>query len=156
MKTRSISYLLFGAALLLDPMAGCERVASYDYGAREMKAAVAGTWTVKTKTGREVTFEVDVGAAERHSSRGWIQSASACSHRSMVSTAEACIDSTEMKLKVIVASSDTPVEAKFAVHGMHFTRGQLSMTIGTEYVSAEVSPRGSVIESYNGEVVHAL
>jgi hypothetical protein len=156
MKMRSISYLLFVAVLLLHPMAGCERIAGYDYGAKEMKAAVAGTWTVKTKTGREVTFKVDVGEAERHSSRGWIQSASACSHRSMVSTAEACIDSTDMKLMVIVASGDTPVEATFRVHGMRFTRGQLSVTIGTEYVSAEVSPRGSVIESYNGEVVHAL
>lgn len=156
MRMRSISYLLFAAALLFNPMAGCERIAGYDYGAKEMKAAVAGTWTVKTKTGREVTFEVDTGEAKRHSSRGWIRSASACSHRSMLSTAEACIDSTEMKLKVIVASGDTPIEATFRVHGMHFTRGELSLTVGSEYVSAQVSPRGSVVEAYNGEVVHEL
>lgn len=156
MKMRSISYLLFAAALVLNPIAGCEYLTSYEYGAREMKAAVAGTWTVKTKAGREVTFKVDVGKAERHSSHGWIHSASACSHRSMVSTAEACIDSTEMKLKLIVASGDVPTEATFRVHGTHFSQGELSMMIGTEYVAAQVSPTGKVLGTYNGELVHTL
>jgi hypothetical protein len=153
---RSISYLLFAAALLLNPVSGCEYLAGYDYGAKEMKAAVAGSWKVTTKDGHEVTFKVDVGDAHRHSSRGWIQSAAACSHRSMVSTAEACMDITEMKLTLIAVEGELPTEAKFGVYSNHFGQGQLSMRIGDEYVSARVAPTGKVISSDYGQFVHTL
>ncbi|HTL38737.1 MAG TPA: hypothetical protein VL326_36650 [Kofleriaceae bacterium] len=153
---RSISYLLFAAVLLLNPISGCEYFAGYDYGAKEMKAAVAGTWTVKTKNGHEVTFKVDVGDAKRHSSRGWIPSAAACSHRSMISTAEACMDVTEMKLTLVAVEGDAPTEARFGVYSTHFTQGELSMRIGDEYVSAQVSPTGKVLDDGDATVVHTL
>lgn len=153
---RSISYLVFAAALLLNPIAGCEYFAGYDYGAKEMKAAVAGTWTVKTKAGQEVTFEVDVGNAQRHSSRGFIESAAACSHRTMVSSAEACMDVTEMKLTLIAVRGDVPTDATFGVYSTHFAKGELSMKVGDEYVSAHVSPDGKVLDATGAELTHVL
>lgn len=153
---RSISYLLFAAVLLLNPISGCEYLAGYDYGANEMKAAVAGTWTVTTKNGHQVIFKVDVGQAQRHSSLGWIHSADACGHRSMVSTAEACMDYTEMELKLVAVAGDVPTEATFNVNGTHFSAGQLRMRIGDEYAMAVVSPQGKVLESDYGQFVHTL
>lgn len=152
---RTVSYLVATAALILNPMAACELETHYDYGPKEIQAALAGTWTA-TVGGETVKFKVDFGKAERHSSRGLVKSAAACSHRRWVSAAEACLDVTDVQLKLIAIEGKLPTEPRFVVEGTHFQSGQLMMGVGSAYVWAHVRANGTVESAYGAQFVHEL
>ena len=66
------------------------------------------------------------------------------------------MDITEMKLTLIAVEGDAPTDARFGVYSTHFAQGRLSMQIGDEYVSAEVSPTGKVLDDGDATFVHTL
>ncbi|HSD88152.1 MAG TPA: hypothetical protein VLB44_11580 [Kofleriaceae bacterium] len=152
---RAVSYLIATAALILNPMAACEPQVHYDYGPAEIQAALAGRWTATVGT-QTVTFEVDFGKAERHSSRGLVKSAAACSHRRWVSAAEACGDVTTVELKLVAIEGAAPTDAQFMIGSTHFDSGHLSMHIDGAYVSAEIRANGTIEQTYGAQIVHTL
>src|SRR5512140_605696 len=96
------------AVLSLSPVAIWWSVTPhYDYGDTELRAAVEGTWQLTTTTGRNLTFTIrQAKETERtHASRGLVQSAAACGHRTLVRSAEACMDVSEMPLVIATATA---------------------------------------------------
>ena len=152
---RAITYLIATAALILNPMVACEPEPHYDYGPKEIQAALAGTWTATVGT-QTVTFQVEFGNAERHSARGLVTSAAACSERRWVSAAEACGDVTTVELKLVAIEGAAPTDAQFMVGSTHFDRGELAMHIHGTYVSAEIRADGTVASTYGAQIMHTL
>jgi hypothetical protein len=154
MTMRAVTYLIATAALILNPMAACEPEPHYDYGPKEIQGALAGTWTA-TVGNETVKFQIDFGTAQRHSSRGLVTSAAACSHRRWVSAAEACGDVTTVELKLIAIAGVPPADGQFTVGSTHFDRGDLSLHIDGTYVSATVRANGAIESTYGAQIVHA-
>ena len=129
------------AALILNPFYACSMIEGYSYGAKDMRAAVEGTWTLTTER-RSYTFQVKQGKHDpkRHSSRSMISSAHACGTRTLVASASACID--ESLMPVVVTLEGTTTDGVFAVFGTTFTEGTLRIDVAGQNVDATVTPDG--------------
>lgn len=119
---------------------------SYSFGAKEMSAAIAGTWTL-TAQGRTHTFTLaqTTSDVQGRATPAFFSEAAACSHRTLVASAAACADSTDMPLLVRFADgSEHVARASFVVFGFTFTKGLLNLEIDGLGMTAWVTPDGTI------------
>lgn len=128
----------------------------YDYGAREMRAAVHGTWRVRLDH-RELTAQLD-GAREApatSSARGWIRSAAACGHRTLVRSAEACESYSDLPLEVFVAGVPH-ASGTLRVFGTTFGYGNLELHLDDVWIDASITPDGKVTELRGADALERI
>lgn len=119
---------------------------SYSFGAKEMSAAVAGTWTL-TGHGKTHTFTLAQKTANvnARATSAFFREAAACSHRTLVASAAACADSTDMPLLVTFADgTERMAQATLVVFGFTFTQGMLNLVIDGIDVTAWIKPDGTI------------
>jgi hypothetical protein len=171
---RSVAFLPVITAFLLNP-AACSAPAEsqYQYGAEELRAALEGTWNIAIRTdggsSAALTVELEQGRSSQHAaksdSRGWtgsgapsfVRVAHACGTRTLIATASACIDSTEMPLAVTFQAGDrrlgdavlwedggdsSSLEGHFRVDSLVFDSGSLYLTLGEVRVQAIIDSEG--------------
>jgi hypothetical protein len=157
---RNLLWLVPVAFFFLNPNVGCASPdePQFQYGAAEMVAAIAGTWTFTITpnggTATPVTVQLDEadnvpGATAQASGRSLIRAAHACGSRTLVKSAGACTDFTSMPLAITFVSGDpslmnAPLSGGFIVSGTTFQAGQLEVIIGSYQISAVVLPDGTV------------
>jgi hypothetical protein len=158
---RRVLWILPLAAVFLNPALACGPAEpAYEYGAPEMRAAVAGTWSLSfTPDGGQptnVTITVEQaasapgGATTAAAPRaGLVRAAHACGARTLVRGAAACIDLTVMPLEVKFVSGDASLataalSGTFTVYGMQFASGNLELVLGPYHVAAVLSPFGTI------------
>jgi len=127
------------AALVLNPWFG-ELADDFEYDAPELRAAVEGTWQLsfvgQDGLSRKVTFTLAqaAAAAQTHAARTFVRPAAACGQRSLVRTAGACSDFTEMPLEIVLLADAGPQRqpeaAHYFVYGTKFTTGELIADLG--------------------------
>jgi hypothetical protein len=147
------------AFFFLNPNFGCGTdEPQFQYGGAEMQSAIAGTWTFSiTPTGgaaTEVTVQIDEadtapGATAQASRRSLIRAAYACGSRTLVKSANACIDISSMPLAITFVSGDPSLMSAqltgvFTVAGTIFESGMLNLTLGPYSIMATVSSDGAV------------
>jgi len=159
---RTCLLVLGAATFLLNPLAcvPAEHDDGYQYGDRELRAAVEGTWRVSISPmeGASTSFTVELRqasgtpttAAVRQPSL--IRSARACGARTLVRSAAACADYTQMPLTVQVREGDEAIRGakangQFSVYSLIFTQGQLELTVGAHTVLAQISKDGGVLSA---------
>jgi hypothetical protein len=160
---RNLFWLVPIAFFFVNPGFGCGTDApQFQYGAAEMQAAIAGTWTFNiTPPGgaaTEVTVQIDEadtapGATAQASERSLIRAAHACGSRTLVKSAGACTDSSSMPLAVTFVSGDpslmsAPLSGAFIVQGTIFQSGMLELTVGPYSIMASVSSDGTVTNPF--------
>jgi hypothetical protein len=154
---RKLSLLVLAAFFFLNPGLACGPAeAEFQYGATEMRAAIEGDWAVSiTPTGgAAMEYVVNLKqasgnnpAAARSTRRGLVRQAHACGARTLVASAAACIDYSEMPLDVTIKEgSATPagMSANYRVWSLTFTTGDLTLPLNGYYVSAQIKPDGTV------------
>lgn len=140
------------AALVLNPFFGCGADQDFRYGADEMRAAVEGTWKLTVsatgaRPAREIVLSISqaTGPSQQHARRsGPIAAAAACAQRSLVKSAAACGDMSEMPLEVKLIAGGEPASGMLRVHGLKFTTGELELTLATSSVRAKIAPDGTI------------
>jgi hypothetical protein len=140
------------AVLVLDPfLPGW----AFQFGEPEMRAAVEGTWKLTLDHGRAATFTLrEASAPTQHAARSLVRPAAACGHRTLVRSAEACMDLSEMTLEVKMIASTLPDEeprGRLLVAGLSFNGGELDLSLGGESIHARLAPDGT-IRSIDGTV----
>src|SRR5262245_26724183 len=108
MAKKLVAVMLGLAVAILNPLAACSLLGGFDFGAKEMRAAVEGTWTVTSPAGEDapavaytITIRQGTGAERKPSAAGGLVApAAACGDRSFVATAAACLDTSRMPLDV--------------------------------------------------------
>jgi hypothetical protein len=152
---RGLVVVVVGVAVfLVTPYFVYDRLLTFQFGEAEMRAAVEGTWIVelmpKARPARSITLTIEQSGASAHSSRErrWVRAASACGHRSFIRNAEACLDSSDMELKLIAVGGDasSKLSGKLSVSGTRFDRGRLELQIDDSHVSATISSTGEVLD----------
>jgi len=136
---------VFVAVLILDPV-GAWSSESFDYGAKEMNAAIEGTWEL-TLDGETTRFEISQAAkVARAESGGLVKAAVACNKRTLVRSAGACAGGdTTMPLDIRVTNGLLKMRSgKFFVSGLQFKEGALEIAMGSFTLTATVSPKGKV------------
>ena len=157
---RNLLWLVPVAFFFLNPNVGCASPdePQFQYGATEMLAAIAGTWTFTiapngaTATSMTVQFdEADSvpGATAQASRRSLIRAAQACGSRTLVKSAGACSDFTSMPLAITFVSGDpslmsAPLSGGFIVSGTTFQGGWLELSVGSCQIEASLLPDGTV------------
>ena len=152
-----LTYILGGAALVLNPFFACDQTPAYQYGLPEIEAAIAGTWQATDDgTGRSVKFRIEAGSAtQQQSSRGLVRSAAACGSRTLVKSAHACMDSTEVPLVLVALDDNTKTwTGKLTVPGTYFDVAILELRLGDKLVSASINPNGDVRGSDGAKLAH--
>lgn len=147
---RKLAVLVLGlAALLLNPAYGCgEDAPVFEYSATELDAAIAGTWSI-TVDGKTYAFRFaqKQAAAQQHSSRGTslIGEAHACTTRTLVASASACVDSTVMPLMAIPLDGyEGRATAQLRVPGTRFEVAFLEIDLAGRSLYATLNPDGSL------------
>jgi len=139
--------------LVLNPWFGLTAT-RFDYGAAELRAAVEGRWQLTISAAhqptRVVTFTVAQGReVEQSAARGLVRSAAACGTRSLVKSAEACMDVTRMPLELKLASGevDGELRGELSVYGTAFRAAAITvMRGGARWLEAKISREGSASE----------
>lgn len=156
---RKLAVLVLGlAALVLNPVYGCgDDAPVFEYGAAELQAAIAGTWSI-TIDGKAHAFRFTQKQAEmqQHSfrSEGLFAEAHACSTRTLVASASACVDSTVMPLMAIALDGYTGrATATLRVPGTQFDVAFLEVELGGTSLYATIAPDGRVRDA-SVPVVH--
>jgi hypothetical protein len=157
---RNLLWILPVAFFFLNPNLACGTdEPQFQYGAAEMQAAIAGTWSFTiTPTGgaaTEVTVQIDEadtapGATAQASRRHLIRAAHACGSRTLVKSASACIDISSMPLAITFVSGDPALMSAqlagvFTVAGTIFESGMVDLTIGAYHIAAQVDADGTVV-----------
>lgn len=124
---------------------------SYSFTASQLREAVEGTWQVELAEGERLTFRIeqarDGGAKHSSLERGWIRSAAACDNRTLIRSAEACLDETTMPLTLTeVAGAPTKGRGELVVIGTTFEVGDLELEVGRYHIAARISPTGDVVD----------
>ncbi len=163
MRMRNLWWLVPLAVFFLNPSFACSDEPQFQYGAAEMLAVVAGDWSLTITpdgvTTTQVTVHVDqAGTANdagiaRATGRGLVRAAYACGTRTLVKSAGACIDATQMPLVVTYVSGDTAfstvaMSGSFLVPSLLFTGGDLTLTIGPYEILTQVNADGSLVNPY--------
>jgi len=145
------------AAFLLNPLAiGCisNDDPEFTFSDTEMRAALAGEWTLtaagSTSTVRFEQAATSPTASRSPSSTSWLATAHACGTRTLIASANACIDVTEMPLRIVVLdgplSSSSSLSGTLRVYGTSFMRGELELTASGATANAQISPTGEILE----------
>jgi hypothetical protein len=130
----------------------------FSFGEREVRAAVEGRWTLKLPArALELSVELARSSATSRSAReaGWVRSAAACSHRTLVRSAEACLDTTDVELIVTVAGA-SPTRGTLDIVGTTFERARLRFDAGGQTVHATLSSAGEATDVQVGGVPATL
>ncbi len=139
-----------GGVLTLNPWFGVTADV-FQFEAPEVLAAVEGTWQLGIAASdgspRTIRFTLaqDRPVTPPHAARGLVRSAAACGRRTLVKSASACIDITEVPLEVVWLAEAGPARqdpATFFVEGKRFHGGHFTATIGDLALSAEITPDG--------------
>jgi hypothetical protein len=156
---RRLIWLLPIFFFFINPNFGCGTdEPQWQYGAAEMQAAIAGTWTFAITpaggTATEVTVQIDEadtapGATARAPRRSLLRAAHACGGRTLVKGAVACTDTSSMPLAITFVSGDpslmsVQLSGVYRVTGTTFQVGRLELTIGPYSIAANVSSDGTV------------
>jgi hypothetical protein len=141
--------------LVLNPVFGVLSGPDYEFGAAELRAAVEGTWQLTIAAPgapqRTITFTLAQGAepAEPHAAWHLVRPAAACGSRSLVKTAGACGDLTNMPLEVTVIAGGVPqqhpLQGRFMVDGTRFHSGDLRVDVGGVSLLATLTSAGDVL-----------
>ncbi|MEO5767971.1 MAG: hypothetical protein ABIS92_06435 [Polyangia bacterium] len=149
----------------LNPTFACGPAdAEYQYGAQEMRAAVEGTWSFAfTPTDgppTQVTVRIEQSATApasmaRASGHAFVRAAQACGTRTLVKTAGACSDITQMPLAVTYVSGDSgfstaPLAGVFNIYSTVFIAGDMQLKVGSYQISSQVNADGSLGDSRLG------
>lgn len=169
---RRLALLPAAIAFLLNPSACSDNSEpQYQYGAEEMRAAVEGTWdlALKLDTGETATLALTIeqakatASAPKDTGPELLRAAHACGTRTLIASADACADSSEMPLKVEYLSGDTSIgnavlwdEARgpasifgnFRVNSLLFYGGELYVNIGDLYLSARINSDDTTKSAY--------
>jgi hypothetical protein len=154
------------AFFFLNPAVACGPAEpQFQYGAAEMRAAVEGDWsftiTPDGGTATQVTLHIeqaataDAGVA-RAPGRGLLRAAYACGTRTLVKSAGACGDATQMPLALTFVSGDATLggghlSGMFTVNSLIFTSGgDLTLTIGPYDVESGLGPDGTLGDPHLG------
>lgn len=167
---RRLALLPALVAFILNPSA-CSQASDpeFQYGAEELRAAVEGTWdlTLTADSGATAALALTFkqGAAAGHARndqfRGpvLLREAHACGTRTLIKSAAACVDATDMPLDVAFESGDTALDGatlwdeargasslagNFRVYSLIFTQGELDLTLGDVRVTAQLRDDGTV------------
>lgn len=157
MRKRIAAGVVGVAALVLSPFAACGP--SFSFGAKEMTAAIEGTWKMTLPAqgeapAQEITMKIEQHSVDVDSSTGFIKSAAACGERSLVKVAGACLDSTRMRLDVTFLTT-APLEGEtykdihgaLVVAGENFKMGMLDIQLDKRVIAATVSPDGTAADA---------
>jgi hypothetical protein len=162
---RRLSWLLPVAFFLLNPGFACgPPEPQFNYGAADMRAAVEGVWsfTIMPEGAAapvQVMVKVEQAATEpspQARARGLtlVRAAYACGTRTLVKSASACLDLSQMPLIVsFVAGDDSfmsaPMSGTFLVYGTDFSRAssQLYLTLGGYQIEAQLGPDGELFNA---------
>jgi hypothetical protein len=148
------------AVLVCNPLFGLGAEEPH-FGAKELRAAVEGTWrlTLRTVDGAEQTIAFTIAqggpAAGTHASnRALVQLAAACGTRTLVKPAGACADETYMPLEVTLLvpwARPRQEPGQLMVEGTRFQYGYLSISLASLRVGATILPDGGVhsVRSYS-------
>lgn len=157
---RTILWLVPLGFFFLNPGVGCSNEPDFQYGAEEMRAAVAGDWsfTITPAGGAptQVTVHIDQASASNPSTarapgRAFLRAAYACGTRTLLNSAGACVDSSEMPLAVTYLSGDdafagATLSGIFHVYGLSFEHGgNLELKLGPYWITSQVNPDGSLV-----------
>jgi hypothetical protein len=149
----------------LNPTFACGPAeAEYQYGASEMRAAVEGTWSFSLTPvdgpPTQVTVRLEQAptapaSMARASGRALVRAAQACGTRTLVKSAGACDDISQMPLVVTYVSGDSafstaPLSGNFNVYSTVFTSGELQLKVGSYQISSQVNADGSLGDSQLG------
>ena len=162
---RRLSWLLPVALFFLNPGLACGPAEpQYNFGADEMRFAVEGIWsfTIMPEGAAapvQVTVNVEQattapGARAETRSPALLRAAYACGGRTLVKSASACIDWTEMPLAVTFLAGDPsfmngPFSGSFLINGTDFVAGNtdLELVLGGYHVHAQLTPGGTILNS---------
>jgi hypothetical protein len=163
-----LTYALAGAALVFNPFFACDSSPAFSYGLPEIEAAIAGTWEATitrdfhTETVKFRMEPATASAGEKHSSLDVVRRAAACSQRTLVKSAHACIDETEVPLILTALDNTTrKLSGSFRVMSTVFNEGHARLDIGDVALTVRVLPSGEVRsvladeDSVAAKVVHA-
>ena len=160
---RNLWWVVPVAVFFLNPSFACSDEPQFQYGVAEMLAAVGGDWSLTITPGggtaTQVTVHVDqAGTAidagvARAPGRGLVRASYACGTRTLVKSASACTDATQMPLVVTYVSGDTAfftaaMSGKFQVDSLLFTGGYLTLKIGPYQILMQVMADGSPVDPY--------
>lgn len=162
---RHLTWLIPVGLFFLNPGFACgTSEPAFQYGAPELRAAVEGDWalTITPQGGAPTQMTVHVvqgsGASASvapPSPGGLVRTAYACGTRTLVRSAAACIDVSQMPLAVSYVAGDpalasAPMSGTFNVYGLLFTSGDLELMIGTYQVLMQVKADGSLVDPHLG------
>jgi hypothetical protein len=156
--THRLLWIVPVASFFLNPGFACSSDPEFQYGAVEMRAAVEGDWTFDITpaggTANQLTVHVVQApsfpnATAKAPERSFVRAAYACGGRTLVASAGACTDYSQMPLTVTFVSGDASwstarMTGGFIVDGLVFSRGRLEMSIGTYSINANVAADGTV------------
>jgi hypothetical protein len=146
------------AFFFLNPSVGCgSDEPPFQFGAAEMRGAVEGDWSFTITPSGEAALQVTVhtdqaaavdGATARAPGRALVRAAYACGGRTLVKSAGACIDMSEMPLTITYVSGDSvfssaTMSGTFRVYGLSFAFGDLELMIGPYRILSQVNADGS-------------
>jgi hypothetical protein len=151
--------LFFGlASFLLNPGFACGGAEPhYQYGEDELRAAVEGDWALSVTRGSDVPLELTLRLEQRTETAAsarapgaappLLRAAHACGTRTLLASAHACIDSTEMPLTVGLVAGDPSFEAAnltgtFRVDSLIFDVGLLHLSLGELRLTAHLDGEG--------------
>jgi hypothetical protein len=133
-------------AFLLNPLYACNTLLGYDFGEREMHRAIEGNWTV-VHGDKRTSLAIAEAHEAVHASAGLIAPAAACGHRSFVTEAAACVETSRMAL-VATAGPGQTLTGELVVVGTSFDSAQLQLDgkLDGEDISIEamIAPDGRV------------
>jgi len=159
---RRLIWLIPLSAFFLNPSFACTDEPQFQYGAEEMRAAVQGDWSFTVTpdggTATQVMVHLDQAAvaasatASRAQGRAVVRAAHACGTRTLVKSAGACIDISQMPLAVTYLSGDASfanatLSGTFTVFSLTFGVGTLDLTLGPYQITVMVNADGSLGEA---------
>jgi hypothetical protein len=170
---RRLALSLALLAFFLNPGFACSPSdePEFKYGEAEMKAAVEGTWLLTLRATDGTLSETTLQIAESSKAQaflsptapggshgtGLIRSAAACGTRTIVKSAGACIDMSQMPLDVAFVSGSprfqgVPITGTLRVDSLIFTQGTLNLGLGDVSVWATIAPDGTTSVPSGGTI----
>ena len=146
-------------AFIMNPGFACSSSddPEFDYGEKEMVAAVQGTWRV-TYTRPEGTSVVTFSVAPGPGPKGGLAAppglAPQCGSRTFTRPAAACISESQLWLAATVVEAEPPLDATagagwYLVGGLKYVGGTIELNFGSNLrVSAQIDASNAVRQSY--------
>ena len=167
MSMRNLAWPIAVGFFFLNPSFACGTdEAQFQYGAPEMRGAVEGNWALTITPAGGTATQVVVHVAQASSAStslgapppshgGIVRTAFACGSRTLVRSAAACVDLSEMPLAVSYVSGDASfagvsMSGTFTVPGLVFGEGNLESKIGPYQVLSQVAADGLLGDPHLG------